>query len=91
MCEEEDDEANCHAYRGVCEDFGAFAGRCLGTWAVWAERNPVCCVCLVSKPLRNQSTPAVLCIITTSIEVLSVACSAGVSPALLSIASPTQH
>ena len=52
VCKEEDDETDCYAYHGVCEDFGAFAGRCLGTWTVWAECDPICCVHLVSQPLH---------------------------------------
>ena len=70
MCAEEDDQADSYAYHGVCEDFHAFARRCFFTWAVWAECNPVCCVYLVSKPLLYQSTPAALCNIMTSEEVV---------------------
>ena len=48
MCDEEDYGTNGNSDRSVEGYFGVFPGRRLGTWAVWAKRDPVRCLQPVS-------------------------------------------
>ena len=41
VCPEEDHRSDCESDEGVAEDLRCFAWRCVGTWAMGTEGDPV--------------------------------------------------